>query len=259
MIQFDGRLPAAGYLSRSGGTSSNREMAHPIVVSGDTFSPGEVSEWSPPTAPQLRAATLRPTPASVHMTQYRDPVYNPGGDKDPDNGNCGPTSLAMGLRLIGLPVPGTSPGDSPQTIIDRSRLAMHPHDPSGDGLDESGQRSAQEHRQATGYGHLRRGAEAAGARTQIMRGIPELNQALGDGQPVILLGNPGGKQGYATRLGQGSEDHIIVISGFDPERGTYTVNDPAQRSGPITISAAELQSFVREGSSNNFGMALSRP
>lgn len=259
MIQFDAGLSAAGYRAPSGVLPAHRQAPTSAGDPADLVSLGEAPDWRPPTAPQLRAAGMRPTPASVHITQYRDPVYNPGGDKDESNGNCGPTSLAMALRLVGLQVPGTSSGDSPQTVIDRSRLAMHPHDASGDGLDEAGQRSPDEHRRATGYGHLRRGAEAAGARTEFLRGLPDLQRALGDGQPVILVGNPGGKQGYAARLGQGAEDHIIVISGFDAERGTYTINDPAQRGGPLTITQAELQSFVREGSGTHYGMAVSRP
>lgn len=250
--------------------TSNRNLRIPdfkaplqTPVSGtvpDRVSLGETPEWRPPSAAQMRALTAppQPTPASVHITQFRDPVYNPGGDKDEGNGNCGPTSLAMGLGLLGLQVPGSQPGDSVQQRIDRARLAMHPHDPEGDGLTPDGRRSPEEHNRATGFGHLRRGAEAAGARTRVVRGLDAITEAVRSGQPVLMAGDCGAKDGYGPRLGRQGEPHIVLVSGYDAETGNYTINDPAHRGGPLTISRRELESFLRTGDSQGNAMAIFR-
>jgi hypothetical protein len=192
------------------------------------------------------------TPEQIHRMQYRDPVYNPGGDKDDGNGNCGPTSVVMALDRVGI----TAPGATVQDQIDGMRRSMFPNDRSQDGVGRDGRRNPDEHIRGTTFADMQVGAEAAGARTRRTRTLEELQGALRDGHPVIINGNPTQRGSYGERAGIGNAtDHIVALTGYDAESRRYTVNDPLHQ-GPLQISEQELRRFYRRPEHVGYGMVV---
>lgn len=193
----------------------------------------------------------------IHRMQVAHPVYNPGGDADPDNANCGPTALTMALDRAGVPLRGSSV----QEQIDATRQMMFRQDPKRDGLNPDGSRSEVEHARDTRFPDLERGAREAGARTRFTGSTEEIQQALGQGNPVIVRGNPMAEGSYGRRAGVDAEAHFATLSGYDRESRRYTLNDPLH-PGPLQISEAELRAFQRDPRrprTEGFGLVVMGP
>lgn len=218
-----------------------------------TSQPADEVSLSPQAANRPRV-----DPEAIHMTQVADPVYNPGGD--PSNADCGPTSLAMGLAALGLDPPGDD-GSSVQNRIDRTREAMYGGvDGSRDGVNADGSRNDGEHSGWTDFAGIRRGAERSGADTYDVHNSNEVAQAVSQGHPVVLAGNPNMPGSYGERAGIGYDGgHFITVSGYDPETDTFTINDPLSHDGPIQVSRSELDAYMSADNATGVeGVALVR-
>lgn len=192
------------------------------------------------------------TPQSVHITQEADRRYNPGGNPDRYNGDCGPAALVMGLDMLGL----RTPGRSVQERINNSRLNMNRSQPEQDGLTPDGRFSNREHREATSYGQVLRGARAAGADGRFVRSLDDVRSAVQVHSPVLALGNPSAS--YGRRVGVEATEHFIAVTGYDQASGQYTINDPLRHEGPMQITPAELETFMARGPGRGYYLVLER-
>lgn len=180
-------------------------------------------------------------PAKIHISQVADEVYNPGSPNS--SANCGPTSVIMAIRLVGRPVPGE----------DRYRgedLVLYIRQMGTGGTDRW---------TGTHNGHLQRVLAAAGCAWTVHTHVRDILKKARDGFPVIMAGNPTAPGCYTQRfeyydIRRYNAGHWIVVSRWNPERRTYTVNDPQSVIGPVEVTEAELIAFnSRDG---DFGIAV---
>jgi hypothetical protein len=74
-----------------------------------------------------------------------------------------------------------------------------------------------------------------------------------------MAGNPTNPGAYTQRfdyfeIRRWDSGHWILVSRWNPERRTYTVNDPQSVIGPVEVTANELKAFsARDG---DFGIAV---
>lgn len=214
---------------------------------------------------------------SLHLTQVAHPVFNPGGDRSSQN--CGPTSLAMALLRLGLPVPAlpSSPegrgcrpwmtgAASVQQRIDAVRYAMFSDatgrsiQPQKDGVEFTGsgpRRVWEKHQTLVNWDDLLRGAENCGATGVPLFHFGQLHQALSCRAAVLLAGDPGAAGAPGGRLGvtyQGG--HIVLAVGY---KEGYVIHDPLCLSGQARVRAAELRAFCgARVLGDQFGLALFR-
>lgn len=198
---------------------------------------------------------------SLHLTQVAHPVFNPGGDRSSQN--CGPTSLAMALRSLDLPIPAlpSSPEDggrrpwltpaaSVQQQIDAVRYAMF-SDATGrsiqlqkDGVEftRSGPRRVWEkHQTLVNWDDLLRGAENCGAKGVPVSRFRQLHRALSCRAVVLLAGDPGAAGAPGARLGVSYQGgHVVLLVGY---KEGYVIHDPLCLSGQARVSPAELRAF----------------
>lgn len=173
------------------------------------------------------APRFRPDPNSFFISQVRTDRWNPEANNG--NTNCGPASLAMALKAIGLMPPGLTNAASPEAWIDKTRRAME-----GDENDYK----------LTSDDDVLRGALASGARAEKVYGMQGVEQSLAQGKVVVLAGNP---VGYASRFGDDqyakfNGGHFILVTAVEGDR--VTINDPQSRVGSLTISRAELAAYM---------------
>lgn len=178
-------------------------------------------------------------PRTVHVTQIRS-RYNP--NPTPGNRDCGPASVVMALRLVGLKIPGVLANATPQLQIDRARamakVAVG---------------------QSTSNHDLGRALHKAGAQTRELVDGAAVRESVLAGRPVILNGNPRNPGAYghnfsSSRMVPFDGQHWIVVSGYDEATGQFIINDPLSKVGPVKVSPAALESY-RAGS---MGIEVSR-
>ena len=198
-----------------------------------------------------------PTAESVHLTQNRHPRYNPTGDSDYWNGDCGPASLTMGLAMLGRQPQGTSTQATPQERINRVRELGAAGNTKLDGLTSDGRYSVEEHRNGINYGQLQQAAQASGAQARMVNGFEAVRQAAENHRPVVLLGNPSGEGAYGPRSGIDANDHVVLVNGYDQASRQFTINDPLSERGPMRVSSAELEAFMRSGIGHGWALELS--
>lgn len=175
-------------------------------------------------------------PRKVHVTQVPS-RYNPSpaaGNRD-----CGPASVVMALKLLGIGVVGASP----QRQIDRARqlAGVLARTVSTTNLD------------------LERSLRRAGATALELTDVASLHTAIMAGHPVILNGNPRNPGAYghrfdASQMTPYNGAHWVVVSGYDRRTRQYIVNDPLSKVGPVKVSRAQLEAY-RNGS---MGIEVSR-
>lgn len=192
------------------------------------------------------AAYLRPnatatrTPSSVHISQFRN-RYNPNGPAMAPN--CGPASVAMALRLIGLDVPGFQ-GQKDQRVLDTARIIGTGKNDTSVGTTDS---------------ELEKVVNAAGGRWTESTNLDQMLGWAKSGVPVILAGNPSqawNKRFPANQVYPYNGGHWVTVSGYNSQTGNYVVNDPLSAVGPIEVSQAELQQyFSKDG---GLGIAVYR-
>lgn len=207
-----------------------------------------------PTAPTT--TTTSPNnglhPEGMHMNQF-------DGDPNGSNADCGPTSMAMALRGVGLSPNGIDGNASTVDTVQAMRQSMYPNDAGRDGVTVNAQgetvRSDAEHSGWTNFGALITGAEAAGAQVeQIAANSDDVARAVQQGMPVVVNGNPGTDGGgWSNSYNDG---HFITVSGYNPENETFTINDPLD-NGPREVSKEQLDSYMEGWSSR--ALAISNP
>jgi hypothetical protein len=196
--------------------------------------------------------------ATDHINQF-EAEKQIGGDGR--NADCGPTSLVMALRSIGLDLPGASYGMTPGDSVRLARRVMV-SDPARDGI---GPTANAERNTYTNLGEIRRGALQAGARSQVLApNTAAIREALAGGAAVVISGTFVGKQPLPWTGDRGTDNasapggataHIVAVTGYDRYSGQFRLQDPARRTS-LLVSAEALDSFMR---GNAGALALFNP
>ena len=193
-----------------------------------------------------------------HINQFQAELQVGG---DGANADCGPTSLVMALHQLGLRVAGETSNSNDGDAVDLARLSMIA-DSARDGVDANGNRVDAEHSTYTNFGDLKRGAAAAGAKSQmITSSAAGIQSALQSGASVIVSGTFTGKYPLPWTGDRGIDNnsapghagaHLIEVSAYDSASNTFTVQDPA-RNQALQVSASALEQFM---AGNSGAMAL---
>jgi len=195
---------------------------------------------------------------TAHINQFSADLSSGG---DGVNDDCGPTSLVMALHELGLRASGETNSTTQGQSIDLARLSMA-NSTTKDGVDAQGRYSDAEHNTFTDFSEIKRGAQAAGAKTAaITPSAADIMHALQEGGRVVVSGTFLGKsplpwtgdRGFDNQTAPGNATgHFVEVSSYDPFTKLFTINDPA-RSAPHQVSAATLDYFM---SGNAGAMAL---
>lgn len=178
------------------------------------------------------------SPSEIHMNQF-------AADPNGSNANCGPTSLAMALRLVGLDVPGASNNFDRINIARRLMFSgSSERDLARDGVDGNGNRVDSEHSTYSNVDDIIRGARASGADASRISPVngsiaAAIAQDLRAGNSVVAAGNGSFNQDGSVRNSYG---HFVTVSGIT-EDGNFIVNDPTN-SGPVTVTPQQLESWM---------------
>ncbi|MEO6867089.1 MAG: C39 family peptidase [Gaiellales bacterium] len=181
-------------------------------------------------------------PASVHICQVADEVYNPGSPNA--TANCGPASVIMAIRLVGKKVPGEDTLRGEDLVLHVRKLAT----------------GATNRLRGTHNLHLQHVLELADCRWSVHEDIRDsLRRVREHGEPVIIAGNPAVANTYTARfpyydIRRYDSGHWIVVSRYVRERGTYIINDPQSTIGPVEVTAAELAAF--DSKDGGFGISV---
>lgn len=179
-------------------------------------------------------------PNRFFISQVRTERWNPNATSG--NTNCGPASLAMALKAVGLTPPGLQNPANPEEWIDKTRMAME-----GDEDDFK----------LTSDDDVLRGALASGAKAEKVYDLSGVEQAVAQGRLVVLAGNPIAYENdfrddqYAKFNG----GHFILVTAIQGDR--VTINDPQSKAGSMTISRAELAAYMAF-KNWNVGVSISR-
>lgn len=186
---------------------------------------------------------------AIQINQFEAEIMVGG---DGANANCGPASLTMALRSLGLQVSGCGWASNPGEMVDQARESMTSD--WQDGIDGNGNRSEGEHNTFTNLSDIQRGAQAAGASTRRLDADPAaIRLALLSGDCVVVSGTFAGKNPLPWTGDRGSDNrtapggatgHFVLVSGFDPSLNTFVINDPA-RNSPLMVDAGTLTAFMQ--------------
>ncbi len=244
--------PLGGQTSKNNDMSSILSLLMGALGDGNGIS-GLLGEFINPVSSVDQAARLQ-------INQF-DAEKQVGGDGV--NSNCGPTSLVMALRGLGLSLPGEASTGKVGELVDLARKVMT-HDSGRDGVTGSGKRAEYEHNFYTDFDDMKRGARAAGASTRmIAEDAQSILSALKSGARVIVSGTFSGKSNLPWTGDRGPDNngapgnatkHIVTVSGYNQETGRFIINDPARRT-PVEVTGAQLESFM---SGNAGAMAVHR-
>jgi hypothetical protein len=168
----------------------------------------------------------------VHISQWRN-KYNPDGPAMAPN--CGPASVTMALRMVGLDIPGFS-GQRSEAVLDKARIIGTGKNDQSVGTTDS---------------ELEKVVQSAGGRWTESTNLDQLLGWAQSGVPVILAGNPSGawdRRFNSSQVYPFDGGHWVTVSGYNSSTGNYIVNDPLSAVGPIEVTKTELQSyFSRDG------------
>ncbi len=171
-------------------------------------------------------------PSAVHLTQHRSPLLPDGIPAGAGNGNCGPTSALIALRLLGLDLPGHE-GQRTQAAIDAARMV------ATGALDRGA---------STTKAQQARVLVAGGAQVMRTRSLAATLDAVRRGAVAVIGGNTNARGWYMWSLRDPAQinrvaGHAVVVSQYIPELDEYVVNDPMQ-SRVVHVSAAQLTAFT---------------
>ncbi|MCW2926249.1 MAG: hypothetical protein JWM86_217 [Thermoleophilia bacterium] len=175
-----------------------------------------------------------------HIAQFAGKYLPDGPSMRP---NCGPASVTMALRMVGLDIPGFS-GQNSESVLDKARvLATGKNDVSVGTTDSE----------------LESLISKSGAQWSESTNFGEVTNWVKQGIPVVLSGNPA--HGWNSRYSSDQVypfdgGHWVTVSGYDSATGHYIVNDPLSQIGPIYVSEAELKSY--NSAHGNLGIAVFR-
>lgn len=189
------------------------------------------------------------------ITQYQNDTYNRESPNSWTN-NCGPTSLAMVLKVNGkLPQ-----GLTNEQQVDYARALMYPALAKTDGkdlalADGSTVRLLDLDKMLTNITAATAGARAGGlAVAAHERGWADFDAALNEGQSVVVEGNissswrtvfAGHQVDAAGNYQGGGNGHFIAVLGKTAE-GQYLVADPMYTGGTVAMSRDELAVFFKQ-------------
>ena len=187
--------------------------------------------------------------ATAQINQF-DAEKQVGGDGI--NTNCGPTSLVMALHRLGLKVAGETAGTNNGQAVGLARKSMAAGSAT-DGVDARGNWSESENNTYTDFDDLARGVAAAGAKSKLIDPTTmDISNALKSGASVVVSGTFAGKSPlpWMGDLGRDNKSapgnagaHIVLVSGYNESRNSFTINDPARRS-VIEVGAVALTKFM---------------
>jgi len=184
-----------------------------------------------------------PDPTAIHISQVGDELYNSHAPNA--TANCGPTAVIMAIRMLGLPVPGEERYRG-EALVEYIRVMA-----TGRGDRMVGTTNL----------HLQRVLAQSGAAWRVLTHPKDMLRAVMNGEPVIMAGNPSVPTTYTRRfdyfdIRRWDGGHWILVSRYNPERRTFTVNDPQSVIGPVEVTAAELYAF--NSKDGDFGIAVRR-
>ncbi len=196
------------------------------------------------------------------ITQYQNDTYNRESTNSWSN-NCGPTSLAMVLKVNGkLPA-----GLTNEQQIDYARGLMYPELTKSSGKDVklpngTTVRVLDADKMLTNITAATTGAQGAGLTGATHQtGWADFDAALNGGKSVVVEGNISGKwhtvfgghQADAPGTYQGGGNgHFIAVLGKTSD-GKYLVADPMYTGGTVAMSRDELAVFfASQGGSPSF-------
>lgn len=176
---------------------------------------------------QAQQQPTAPTSQSIHIAQFRGPYLPDGPTMRP---NCGPASVVMALRKIGLDIPGFN-GENSEAVLDKARILATGQNNIAVGTTDS---------------ELERLIEASGGKWSESTNFAEMTQWIKSGVPVVLAGNPA--QGWNHRYSNDQVykfdgGHWVTVSGYNQQTGKYIVNDPLSQIGAIEVTEQELYSY----------------
>lgn len=175
------------------------------------------------------------TSDSVHLTQYASTRLPDGHPNDAMNGNCGPAAAVMALRLVGLDLPGYH-GEDSQRALDVVRYRATGR------LDQSEWLTNLQLDQ-----YLR----DSGAQVDLTTSPTEALRAVREGKVLLALGNVNADDwwmrpwSYPNVPAKEWAGHFVVVSGYQPDRDMYTLNDPSSEH-VLHVSGRQLQSFMHQ-------------
>jgi hypothetical protein len=175
-----------------------------------------------------------------HIAQFSGKYLPDGPSMRP---NCGPASVTMALRMIGLDIPGFS-GQNSEAVLDKARILATGQNDTSVGTTDS---------------ELENLISKSGAKWSESTNFSEVTKWVKQGIPVVLSGNPayGWNNRYRSdQVYPFNGGHWVTVSGYDQATGHYIVNDPLSQIGPIYVSEAELRSYNQ--AHGNLGIAVFR-
>lgn len=196
------------------------------------------------------------------ITQYQNDTYNRESPNSWSN-NCGPTSLAMVLKVNGkLPE-----GLTNEQQIDYARGLMYPDLAKSSGKDVqlpdgSTVRVLDIDKMLTGIGAATAGAKAGGlSGATHQKGWSDFDTALNDGKSLVVEGNISGswrtvfnnhQADAAGNYQGGGNGHFIAVLGKTSD-GKYLVADPMYTGGTVAMSRDEIAVFfAKQGGEPSF-------
>jgi hypothetical protein len=173
--------------------------------------------------------------------QFQSSTYNPDGPRSSQN--CGPASLAMILKTLGL----EQQGISVETSIDHARYLMYPND-SRVTTTKQGIKVLDADGETTGDSNIQNGIKNAGGTGTESYTWNALDQNLSNGKPMVARGNITDKWRSqfpsSSRYGTGGDSHFIAILGKTSD-GKYIVADPMYRDGAVAMTKDQLSVFFQ--------------
>ena len=179
------------------------------------------------------------------MHQIKRSKWNKDGPLS--SANCAPTSLAMAAKIFDLATPG-------RTIERGIHEARNSYGATADEGDGTSRAEIREGARNLGFEVHELGTNLASAQAEMDR----LDTQLGFKRVVVLEGQPYGSDGAAYRSRMTAAFHdagvsrtytfqgrhsILVVSQLD--NGEYLVADPISEVGMVTMSRAQLKSFIK--------------
>ncbi len=175
-----------------------------------------------------------------HIAQFAGKYLPDGPSMRP---NCGPASVTMALRMVGLDIPGFQ-GQNSEAVLDKARIMATGKNDITVGTTDS---------------ELESLISQSGGKWSESTNFGEVTNWVKQGIPVVLSGNPA--HGWNNRYRSDQVypfdgGHWVTVSGYDSATGHYIVNDPLSQIGPIYVSEAELKKY--NSAHGNLGIAVFR-
>lgn len=187
-------------------------------------------------------------PRTAHDYWYKHMAQFPGKYLPDSSGmrpNCGPASVTMALRMIGLDIPGFK-GQNSEAVLDKARILAT---------------GSNNYTVGTTDGELENLITKSGGKWSESTNFSEVTNWVKQGIPVVLSGNPAhgwnqNPQFPNDKVQHFNGGHWVTVSGYDAAQGKYIVNDPLSQIGPIYVTEQELRGYNK--AHGNLGIAVFR-